>query len=85
MGTGLVKPLFDSIHMLIDDAVDQEDFQCVGQILVRSGTLLSELNPEECDKLVIKTRKALCFHDKKLDGYTRFIMLNVSQINSFKK
>jgi hypothetical protein len=77
MGQGLVKPLFDTIHMLIDEAIEQEDFQCIGQILVRSGSLLSELNSEECDRLIIKMRRAICFHDRKLDGYSRFIMLNV--------
>lgn len=37
MGHGLIKPLFDSIHMLIDGGIEEEDFQCVGQILVRFG------------------------------------------------
>jgi hypothetical protein len=53
MGHGLVRPLFDSINLLIDGAIEEEDFQCLGQILVRSGNLLTELNPDECDKLVM--------------------------------
>lgn len=73
-----MKPLFDSINLLIDGAFEEEDFTCMGQILVRFGALLSDLCQVECDKLVIKTRKALCFHDRKLGNYARFIMLNVS-------
>ncbi|KAI6189695.1 MIF4-like, type 1/2/3 domain and Armadillo-type fold domain-containing protein [Aphelenchoides bicaudatus] len=84
MGHGLVKPLFDSVNLLIDGAIEEEDFICMGQILVRSGNLLSDLCQVECDKLVIKTRKALCFHDRKLGSYSRFIMLNAIDLWTYK-
>lgn len=71
--------------ILVDDGIEQEDFQCVGQILVRSGSLLASLNQDECDKLLIKTRRALCFHhDRKLDSYSRFIMLNAIDLWTYK-
>ncbi|KAI6230700.1 hypothetical protein M3Y99_01031300 [Aphelenchoides fujianensis] len=84
MGHGLVKPLFDSLHMLIDEANEDDDFQCIGQILVRSGTMLSNLNPTETDRLAIKVRQAITFYDRKLACYTRFVLLNAVDLWTYQ-
>ena len=78
LGEGLIAPFFVSAHMLVDGASDDDDLQCFGAILVREGALLAELNTFECERLVIKARAALCFHERPLRSYTRFVLLHVS-------
>ncbi|KAI6186805.1 hypothetical protein M3Y98_00172900 [Aphelenchoides besseyi] len=79
MAQGLVRPLFDSLHMLVDEAHEDEDYQ----ILVRSGSLLGDLNSNETEKLVMKMRSSICFHERKLRSYTRFIMLNAVDLYTY--
>lgn len=48
------------------------------------GNLLSELCPLESDKIVMKVRYSLCFHDQKFGNYTRFILLNAVDLWTYK-
>jgi hypothetical protein len=55
-------------------------FQCIAHIVVNSGRQLSQLNPTECDRLVLACRRWLCSNRVPLEEETRRLLMNVGEI-----
>ncbi|VDK59083.1 unnamed protein product [Anisakis simplex] len=77
----LIKPIFMSLNMLMDEEADDKDVQvypfplAMVSLVLEDGSLLHKLRPNECDKLVLMARHCLC--EKTLNAESRRGLLNI--------
>ncbi|KAL3112755.1 hypothetical protein niasHT_019729 [Heterodera trifolii] len=67
----LVDPLFRCLQMLSEEGPDDSDMLCFGTLFAEFGHKLQQLNPSECDRMVLACRFWLCSNQLALEEKTR--------------
>uniref|UniRef100_A0A0K0DRI4 CID domain-containing protein n=1 Tax=Angiostrongylus cantonensis TaxID=6313 RepID=A0A0K0DRI4_ANGCA len=73
----LVKPMFQSLDILLDEHAVSEDLEIAGTILTNHGAALNNLNSYLVDRLIVKIRSKICSDDQQMNGDIRRIFLHV--------
>ncbi|KAJ1345886.1 hypothetical protein KIN20_000515 [Parelaphostrongylus tenuis] len=73
----LVKPMFQSLDILLDEQSLSEDLETAGLLLTNHGATLNNLNSYLADRLIVKIRSKICSDDPQMNGDIRRIFLHV--------
>ncbi|VDN54842.1 unnamed protein product [Dracunculus medinensis] len=76
----LLKPIFSSLKMLIDDQADNNDIESLCEIFIDKGSILVKLKPIKCEKIILRMRTCLC-EWQQLTTNTRRLLLKNGKAN----
>uniref|UniRef100_A0A914IA91 Uncharacterized protein n=1 Tax=Globodera rostochiensis TaxID=31243 RepID=A0A914IA91_GLORO len=76
----LVDPLFRCLQMLSEEKPDNNDMLCFANLFAEFGQKLYQLNPSECDRMVLACRYWLCSNRMPLEEETRQLLMNAMDL-----
>uniref|UniRef100_A0A183CCA1 Uncharacterized protein n=1 Tax=Globodera pallida TaxID=36090 RepID=A0A183CCA1_GLOPA len=76
----LVDPLFRCLQMLSEEKPDNNDMLCFANLFAEFGQKLYQLNPSECDRMVLACRYWLCSNRIPLEEETRRLLMNAMDL-----